>query len=671
LGHHQHITHEPVKQAPPVKPHYLTPDLNACLMNKKNLNILMLEDDSFDAELVKEQLLHLDEYNCIITWVKDKASYLKSLETLYPDIILSDYNLLDFNGIDALYILEEKKLLVPFIFVTGALDEETAVSTIKAGAWDYLVKDRLVRLPLAIRGALQLREQKMNILQAELQTRKLMKALEQSPVLIVVMNVDLEIEYVNKAFTETTGYTLEDLSEKESWRRILEKLPDEYFNYLQNKTTSPINWHGEIQSRKKNGVLYWESVSISPVVNEGGLITHYVIVKEDISPRKRMVQELIQARNKAERSDKLKDAFLQNLSHEIRTPLNAIVGFSSLLNEATGFPGSLKEYTSIILNSSNQLLSIVNDILTISRIQTGQEIVSTGDVFINNVLNELFLIFKSQAQKKNIAFTMNKEVADRDFIIITDETKLVQMLTNLLNNAFKYTHEGSITCGYTLMDNKIEFYVTDTGIGIAPENHKVIFDRFRQADISFARSYGGTGLGLSISKSFAELLGGTIWVESALGKGSTFRLQLPCQYVYSHPQQNNPEEPEYLNKEITILVAEDEVYNARLIATYLNDACITLLTASNGKEAVDMYKNHKSIDLILMDIKMPVMDGISAMLEIRKTTSIPIIAQTAYALESERQQLLKIGFTDYIPKPIKKENLLEKVIKWTHQDVIK
>lgn len=671
MGHHQHITHEPVKQAPPVKPHYLTPDLNACLMNKKNLNILMLEDDSFDAELVKEQLLHLDEYNCIITWVKDKASYLKSLETLYPDIILSDYNLLDFNGIDALYILEEKKLLVPFIFVTGALDEETAVSTIKAGAWDYLVKDRLVRLPLAIRGALQLREQKMNILQAELQTRKLMKALEQSPVLIVVMNVDLEIEYVNKAFTETTGYTLEDLSEKESWRRILEKLPDEYFNYLQNKTTSPINWHGEIQSRKKNGVLYWESVSISPVVNEGGLITHYVIVKEDISPRKRMVQELIQARNKAERSDKLKDAFLQNLSHEIRTPLNAIVGFSSLLNEATGFPGSLKEYTSIILNSSNQLLSIVNDILTISRIQTGQEIVSTGDVFINNVLNELFLIFKSQAQKKNIAFTMNKEVADRDFIIITDETKLVQMLTNLLNNAFKYTHEGSITCGYTLMDNKIEFYVTDTGIGIAPENHKVIFDRFRQADISFARSYGGTGLGLSISKSFAELLGGTIWVESALGKGSTFRLQLPCQYVYSHPQQNNPEEPEYLNKEITILVAEDEVYNARLIATYLNDACITLLTASNGKEAVDMYKNHKSIDLILMDIKMPVMDGISAMLEIRKTTSIPIIAQTAYALESERQQLLKIGFTDYIPKPIKKENLLEKVIKWTHQDVIK
>jgi CheY-like chemotaxis protein/anti-sigma regulatory factor (Ser/Thr protein kinase) len=378
-----------------------------------------------------------------------------------------------------------------------------------------------------------------------------------------------------------------------------------------------------------------------------------------------MVQELIKARNKAQRSDKLKEAFLQNMSHEIRTPLNAIVGFSSLLHDAGEFPDILKEYTSIILKSSNQLLSIVNDILTISRIQTGQEMVTTNEVFINSVLDDLYMIFKWQAEQKNIAFSIHKENNDRNFVILTDETKLVQVITNLLNNAFKYTHEGSIHLGYTLQKSKIEFYVTDTGIGIAPENHKVIFDRFRQADISFARNYGGTGLGLSISKSFAELLGGTIWVESAIGQGSTFHLLLPCQYEHHNAVNVASAESLFFNKEITVLVAEDEKNNYRLIEACLNDACITLIHASNGREAVELCRNHTLIDLVLMDIKMPEMDGITAMIEIRKSMNMPIVAQTAYALESEKQQLLKIGFNDYISKPIKKEVLIEKVIKWT------
>jgi PAS domain S-box-containing protein len=634
-------------------------------MKKITLSILLLEDESFDADLIIEQLRSIDEYNCEISWVKDRDAFLSALESGFPDIILSDYSLMGFNGLEALKLVIERKMLIPFIFVTGALDEETAVSTIKAGAWDYVVKDRLVRLPLAIKGALQIREQKVNVLKAEQESRKLLKAMEQSPIHIVVMNVNYDIEYVNKRFTEDTGYTIEDLSGKESWRIILENLPEKYFQVMQIQNNTPTDWRGEIQSKKKNGATYWESITISPLINEENQITHYIIFKEDISPRKRMVQELIKARNKAERSDKLKDAFLQNLSHEIRTPLNAIVGFSSLLNDTGGFPDSLKEYTSIILSSSNQLLSIVNDILTISRIQTGQEIVTTSEVYINSVLDDLFTIFKSHALQKNMAFDVSKENNDRDFVIMTDETKLVQVLSNLLNNAFKYTHEGSITFGYTLNKNNIEFYVSDTGIGIAPENHKIIFDRFRQADTSFARSYGGTGLGLSISKSFAELLGGKIWVESAINKGSTFHLLLPCQFEHHEPFPADLAEPGYFNKEITVLVAEDEKNNFRLIETYLNDACLTLMRAVNGKEAIEMCQNHKSIDLVLMDIKMPEMDGITAMLEIRKIMDVPIIAQTAYALESEKQQLLKIGFNDYISKPIKKDALIEKVIRWT------
>lgn len=639
-------------------------------MKPASLYILLLEDQAFDAELIMEQLKTLDDYTCNITWAKDHDAFLTALDSHCPDIILSDYSLMGFNGLEALKIVNERNMLVPFIFVTGALDEETAVNTIKAGAWDYVVKDRLVRLPLAIKGALQLREERLNVLKAELESRKLLKAIEQSPIHIVVMNVNHEIEYVNKRFTEHTGYTLNDLKDSNSWNLILETLPDKYFQSPTLPSDSPANWHGEVQSKKKNGASYWESVSISPLINEMGEITHYIIFKEDITPRKHMVQELIKARNKAERSDKLKEAFLQNLSHEIRTPLNAIVGFSSLLNETDDFPESLKEYTSVILGSSNQLLSIVNDILTISRIQTGQEIVSISEVFINSLLDDLYMIYKSQAQQKNINFTINKENNDQNLFIMTDETKLVQILTNLLNNAFKYTHEGSITFGYTLKKDKIGFFITDTGIGIAPENHKIIFDRFRQADTSFTRSYGGTGLGLSISKSFTDLLHGNIWVESDLGKGATFHLLLPCQYEYHEGVTSEIQTVVSFNREISILVAEDEKNNYQLIKTYLNDACITLIHAANGREAVDFCRNHKAVDLVLMDIKMPEMDGITAMLEIRKLLDVPFIAQTAYALESERQQLLKVGFNDYISKPIRKEILIEKVIKWTSREVV-
>jgi PAS domain S-box-containing protein len=632
---------------------------------KENLTILLLEDEAFDAELIKEQLLLLEEFNCEIIWAKDRDSFFSALETRCPDLILSDYNLRDFTGLDALRYISEKKMLIPFIFVTGAIDEETAVGTIKAGAWDYVVKDRLIRLPLAIKGALQLREEKRNVLNAALQSRKLLKAIEQSPVHIIMMNVNHEIEYVNKPFTDSTGYSLEDLQAADSWRFVLQNMPEKYFHDLTVKRIKPYNWHGEIQSSRKDGTLLWESVSISPLINDEDQVTHYVIIKEDITPRKRIVQELIDARNKAERSDKLKDAFLQNLSHEIRTPLNAIVGFSSLLEDADSLPEELKEYTSIILSSSNQLLSIVNDILTISRIQTGQEVMTNTEIYVNSILDDMYMIFKAQAQQNNIAYSIVKENDDKDFIIYSDETKLVQILTNLLNNAFKYTHKGSVTCGYKVKDNRIEFYVEDTGIGISPENQRIIFDRFRQADTSFNRSYGGTGLGLSISKSFAEMLGGEIWVRSVLGEGSVFYLSLPCRIDKHFPSFSQEDATKLPNKEITILVAEDEKHNFRLIKAFLDDACIKLIHAANGQEAVDICQSVSPIDLILMDIKMPEMDGISAMLEIRKTLKIPIIAQTAYALEHEKQQLLKIGFSDYIAKPIKKEDLIEKVYRHT------
>ena len=331
-------------------------------MIKTDLHILMLEDEPLDAELNQAQLLLLSEYNCIVQWVADRASYLRALETSPPDIVLSDYNLPQYNGLEALQDLTQKKLLIPFIFVTGTIDEETAADTIKSGAWDYVVKDRLFRLPLAIRSVLKLKEEKAINLQVEEQNRILTAAVTQSPSHILITNTLGQIEYVNVRFTEVTGYTADEVVGKTPGILKSGTHPYDFYADLWRTIKSGRDWRGEFLNKRKDGTLFWESASISPLKNEEGETTHYIAVKEDISDRKKMEQDLIEARNRSERSDKLKEAFLQNLSHEIRTPLNAIVGFASLLNEPDATRDQQQEYTSIIFNSSNQLLSIVSDI---------------------------------------------------------------------------------------------------------------------------------------------------------------------------------------------------------------------------------------------------------------------------------------------------------------------
>lgn len=381
----------------------------------------------------------------------------------------------------------------------------------------------------------------------------------------------------------------------------------------------------------------------------------------EIIGRRRIVQELIKARDNAQRSDQLKEAFLQNLSHEIRTPLNAIVGFTGLLNDTDIGSPQQKEFKSIILNSSNQLLSVVSDVLTAARIQTGQEIVITNPFFINEVIDKLKIIFEPQILSKDIEFRIHKGTANPMFKIISDETKITQILTCLLNNAVKFTSTGSIELGYNLHDNEIHFYVQDTGIGIAEEAQDLIFERFRQANANISTTYGGTGLGLSISKAFASMLNGNIKLISKPGKGSKFVLIIPIKKTnidYDKPenQQIPPARP------CTILVAEDEEYNYQLIEVFLSEINCKLLHASDGLEAIKLCHEHPDIDLILMDIKMPKLNGQAALTEIRKfRKKIPIIAQTAYALEHDKQHFLNAGFDDYIPKPIRKEYLLEKI----------
>ncbi len=373
-------------------------------------------------------------------------------------------------------------------------------------------------------------------------------------------------------------------------------------------------------------------------------------------------KEIIVAKEKAEESDRLKSAFLQNLSHEIRTPLNAICGFSGLLNKPDLSAEKRNSFVSIIQNSSNQLLAIVSDVLTISSLETRQEKLNIEKVSLNNIILDLLTIFKQQAVNQNISLYAKQQLNNEQSEIFTDKTKITQILSNLISNALKFTHKGFIEFGYELKNCELEFYVKDSGIGIQANVQQKIFERFNQADTTISKKYGGTGLGLAISKGFIELLEGKIWVDSEVNKGSSFYFTIPYKPVNEHITTTNLKQK---NNSHTILVAEDEEYNYLFIEELLIDFDYKLIHAKNGQEAIEIFKTSgQEISLILMDIKMPIIDGHTAARIIKKLKpELPIIAQSAYALEQERAKFEGI-FDDYLTKPIQNDLLIEIISKY-------
>ncbi|MBN2663592.1 MAG: response regulator [Bacteroidales bacterium] len=383
--------------------------------------------------------------------------------------------------------------------------------------------------------------------------------------------------------------------------------------------------------------------------------------------RKKAEEELIKAKEKAEESDKLKTAFLHNISHEIRTPMNAICGFSDLLSNPNLTQEKRNNFTTIIQKSSNQLLSIVTDIVTISTIETKQEKLNIEKVCINTLLRELYNIFEPQTLVKKLNLRLNKQLTDLQSNVYTDKTKINQIISNLISNAIKFTNTGSIEFGYILEHTNLRFYVTDTGIGIQTEACEKIFERFTQADETIHVNYGGTGLGLSIVKGYVEILEGKVWVQSEPNKGSTFYFTIPYKTTNKTIETiNNIQLAENFNLE-TIIVAEDEEYNFLYIKELLAVWDLKLIHTKNGKETVDFFIKNSNIDLILMDIKMPIMTGNEAAKIIKEINpNIPIIAQTAYALEHEKAKYEGI-FDDYLTKPINENDLKQKVMKYINK----
>jgi PAS domain S-box-containing protein len=395
----------------------------------------------------------------------------------------------------------------------------------------------------------------------------------------------------------------------------------------------------------------------------------YLIVNEELTESlgriQKMNEDLKIAKEKAEESDKLKSAFLANMSHEIRTPMNAIIGFSGLMADRTISRERIDEYLKLINLGCQQLLCVINDIIDISKIEAKQISLYPETFNLNDVLNELYVIYKLQAENKDLSLVYLKDRTNENIQIKTDKIRVKQVLGNLLSNAIKFTHKGKVEYGYSFKENLIEFYVKDTGIGIARENHSLIFERFRQVDSTCTRNYGGNGLGLSIAKALVEKLGGNITLKSKFGKGTTFFVSIPfddsIKKVNGTVVHGEKAGIPHWN-EITILIVEDEMNNYYYTKETLSDTFVKILHVWNGEEAVNMVRENPLIDLILMDIKMPVMDGIEAMKVIKRLNAdIPVIAVTAYAMSDDREKALKEGFDDYISKPIDNNIFIKKI----------
>ncbi len=356
---------------------------------------------------------------------------------------------------------------------------------------------------------------------------KLSRAVEQSPTSVIITDRKGIIEYINPKLTEITGYKNEEVLGKNP--RIFssgEKSKSEY-KILWENIISGKEWKGEFHNKKKNGELYWEFAHISPIINLKGDITHIVAIKEDITERKKMIDELILAKEKAEESDRLKSAFLANMSHEIRTPMNGILGFTSLLLEPDLSNETKDAYIQIIHQSGERMLNTVTDIVEISKIEAGIVEVKNSTFNLSESSNNITTFFQPQAQKKGLILRFESEVQVTNTSIHSDKNKFESILTNLVRNAIKYTDKGKITVSNSIKNGLIEFCVKDTGIGVPKHRKEAIFNRFEQADTEDTRVFEGSGLGLAIAKSYVEMLGGRIWVESVEGEGSQFYFSIP------------------------------------------------------------------------------------------------------------------------------------------------
>ena len=637
----------------------------------KRYRFLYVEDNPVEFEMVRAFLENADLVEAF-TLVERKREFLREIRSEKYDLILTDFTLDSFHGFEVLQLAKKEIPGTPVIFITGSLPDEIAVEVIKKGAADYILLQNIFRLIPAVHSAVEKKriqdEKNAALLRLQESEENYRILADSSPYGIIVHSEGILKYYNKKAISLFSA--------------------DDSVDYYGFEILSFIHpdYHTIINERARNlysGVSYPDFLEIILLNQKGEPITVEIAsasivynghpsaqtIFRDISERKRIETEMIEAKEKAEESDRLKTTFLENMSHEIRTPLNGIIGFSTLLKYKTLENPERLKYLEIIEQSGKHLLNIINDLIEISRIEAGHIELRIEQLNLNSLLADLYIFFSKSARMKElpVEIFMHLAMHENNSYVFADSSRLKQVLINLLNNALKFTAKGRIDFGYDKPDKEyIRFFVKDTGIGIPEKSKEVVFERFRQADETTMKEFGGTGLGLTISRGLIEKMEGSIWFDSVYGEGTNFYFILPLKLFTIDDKGEEITTDisfEGLWNDKKLIIAEDEQSNYVLLKHMLKHTGIYIDRATNGQEVLDLLGDDgRGYDLILMDIKMPEMDGLQAIREIRnRNFNIPVLAQTAYAMTDDRQKCMSAGFDEYITKPIKTNELLRKI----------
>ncbi|MBI2419830.1 MAG: PAS domain S-box protein, partial [Ignavibacteriales bacterium] len=508
---------------------------------------------------------------------------------------------------------------------------------------------------------------------AEMELRKLSQAVQQSPTSVIITDPRGRIEYVNPKARASTGKSVAELTGKNLRILLSNELAEEDFNNLVATVISSGKWQGEIYNQRADGELFWESASISPIINDNGEIIHLLAVKEDITEKKEILNELIDARDKAESASKLKDAFIANISHEIRTPLNGILGMTGIVQESYSRFASEEDHRIFrsIERSSKRLINTVDKILHFSRLQVGDFVTSSNMVHITAVLERLISEYTPFVREKSIDIIFNPEIEDD--IVFADETSLYTAFGNLIDNAIKFTDEGTIGISVYLNTQKLLCVdIKDTGFGISEEYLPVLFEPYSQELMGYSRPFEGLGLGLAIVKKLLGLNGASIEVKSKKGVGTEFtvsfsnggtrRAQAKTAEI-TGSKSKMQEQP--IGTKPVVLVVEDDEVNQLFLEVILQKQCDVKIAPNAGK-ALDLFLEH-DFTIIIMDISLKEgLNGLELTHVIRtgeKNPTVPIIAVTGHALPEDHQKALEAGCNDYLAKPFKGFQLLEKIEK--------